>query len=231
MPRSPIPAKPAHSAPTRSGTRWWRSAFPQLADRLNEEAHWNRMLSLGEQQRLGLARALLHAPDYLFLDEATASLDEPSEAALYRLLLEKLPATTIVSIGHRSTLEAFHDRKLDAGARRRPLRAERSRRKRKAGLTTARALQPALRPDLAADPAMPDQAKRGQQQCAGQHRREQERPGQVVGNHQQRIDPGRRMKGAGQIHRQHREADAGRRRQAPGRSACSTASPTRVETR
>jgi putative ATP-binding cassette transporter len=86
--------------------------LPQLAERLNEEAHWNRMLSLGEQQRLGLARALLHAPKYLFLDEATASLDEPSEAALYRLLLHKLPATTIVSIGHRSTLEAFHDRKL-----------------------------------------------------------------------------------------------------------------------
>jgi putative ATP-binding cassette transporter len=86
--------------------------LPQLADRLDEEAHWNRMLSLGEQQRLGLARALLHAPEYLFLDEATASLDEPSEAALYRLLLQKLPATTIVSIGHRSTLEAFHDRKL-----------------------------------------------------------------------------------------------------------------------
>jgi putative ATP-binding cassette transporter len=84
----------------------------QLASRLEEEAHWNRMLSLGEQQRLGLARALLHAPQYLFLDEATASLDEPSEAALYQLIEEKLPVTTIVSIGHRSTLEAFHQRNV-----------------------------------------------------------------------------------------------------------------------
>jgi vitamin B12/bleomycin/antimicrobial peptide transport system ATP-binding/permease protein len=86
--------------------------LPQLASRLHEEAHWNRMLSLGEQQRLGVARALLQAPTFLFLDEATASLDEPSEAALYRLLTEKLPGTTLVSIGHRSTLEAFHQRKL-----------------------------------------------------------------------------------------------------------------------
>jgi putative ATP-binding cassette transporter len=86
--------------------------LPALAERLDEEGHWNRMLSLGEQQRLGLSRALLHAPDYLFLDEATASLDEPSEARLYRLLEEKLPSTTLVSIGHRSTLEAFHDRSV-----------------------------------------------------------------------------------------------------------------------
>jgi putative ATP-binding cassette transporter len=86
--------------------------LPQLASRLEEDAHWNRILSLGEQQRLGLARALLHAPQYLFLDEATASLDEASEAALYRLLEEKLPATTIVSIGHRSTLKAFHQRNV-----------------------------------------------------------------------------------------------------------------------
>ena len=70
------------------------------------------MLSLGEQQRLGIARALLHAPDYLFLDEATASLDEAAEAALYRLLQERLPGTTIVSIGHRSTLGAFHGRRV-----------------------------------------------------------------------------------------------------------------------
>jgi putative ATP-binding cassette transporter len=86
--------------------------LPQLASLLEEEAHWSRMLSLGEQQRLGLARALLHEPQYLFLDEATASLDEAAEAALYRLLEEKMPATTIVSIGHRSTLEAFHQRNV-----------------------------------------------------------------------------------------------------------------------
>jgi vitamin B12/bleomycin/antimicrobial peptide transport system ATP-binding/permease protein len=86
--------------------------LPNLAARLDEEAHWNRMLSLGEQQRLGLARALLLKPQYLFLDEATASLDEASEAALYRLLEQKLPTTTIVSIGHRSTLDAFHQRNV-----------------------------------------------------------------------------------------------------------------------
>jgi putative ATP-binding cassette transporter len=86
--------------------------LPKLASQLDQEAHCNRRLSLGEQQRLGLARALLLAPQYLFLDEATASLDEASEAALYRLLRQKLPATTIVSIGHRSTLEAFHQRNV-----------------------------------------------------------------------------------------------------------------------
>ena len=86
--------------------------LPELVERLGEEAHWNRMLSLGEQQRLGIARALLQTPDYLFLDEATASLDEAAEAALYRLLQERLKHTTIISIGHRSTLNAFHGRRV-----------------------------------------------------------------------------------------------------------------------
>jgi vitamin B12/bleomycin/antimicrobial peptide transport system ATP-binding/permease protein len=87
--------------------------LPQLVSRLNEEAHWNRMLSLGEQQRLAAARALLHAPDYLLLDEATASLDEAAEAQLYRVLQDRLKGTAIVSIGHRSTLAAFHRRRVD----------------------------------------------------------------------------------------------------------------------
>ncbi len=86
--------------------------LPALVSRIEDEAHWNRMLSLGEQQRLGVARALLLAPDYLFLDEATASLDEPAEAVLYQLLGERLPDTAIISIGHRATLAAFHRRKL-----------------------------------------------------------------------------------------------------------------------
>jgi putative ATP-binding cassette transporter len=85
----------------------------EWADRLEEEAHWNRMLSLGEQQRLAVARALLQKPDFLFLDEATASLEDPAEASLYRVLQERLRGTTIISIGHRSTLGAFHRRRFE----------------------------------------------------------------------------------------------------------------------
>jgi putative ATP-binding cassette transporter len=86
--------------------------LPALAGRLDEDAHWARMLSVGEQQRIAIARAILQAPDYLLLDEASAALDEASEAAVYTLLHERLPNATIVSIGHRSTLAAFHKRRL-----------------------------------------------------------------------------------------------------------------------
>jgi putative ATP-binding cassette transporter len=104
------PASADAFAPAQIADALTAVGLPQLIARLDENSHWNRMLSLGEQQRLGIARSLLHAPQYLFLDEATASLDEPSEARLYHLLQERLPKTTIVSIGHRSTLRDFHQR-------------------------------------------------------------------------------------------------------------------------
>ncbi len=87
--------------------------LPHLAGLLHEVDNWTQRLSGGEQQRLAVARALLARPDWLLLDEATAALDEPTEEAIYRMLQERLPEATLVSIGHRSTLRAFHDRHVD----------------------------------------------------------------------------------------------------------------------
>ncbi len=84
-----------------------------FAERLDERENWAMRLSGGEQQRLAIARALLHAPDWLFLDEATAALDEPAERRLYELMLARLPRTAIVSIAHRPSVAAYHARRLD----------------------------------------------------------------------------------------------------------------------
>jgi len=88
------------------------TGLSHLREALDETAYWADRLSMGEQQRLSIARALLQKPDWLFLDEATAAIDEPAEGMLYRLMLERLPDAAIVSIGHRSSLVVFHERFL-----------------------------------------------------------------------------------------------------------------------
>ena len=89
-----------------------------LVDRLDEDAPWDQTLSGGEKQRLAFARILLHRPDIIVLDEATSALDPDSQDKLMELLTKELDATTIVSVGHRPELEAFHNRKITLERRR-----------------------------------------------------------------------------------------------------------------
>ncbi|MBM3597668.1 MAG: ABC transporter ATP-binding protein/permease [Alphaproteobacteria bacterium] len=83
-----------------------------LVDQIDEVHYWAQTLSLGEQQRVAFARVLLHRPAWLFLDEATSALDEETEAAMYKLVRERLPEAAIVSIGHRSSLFELHARTI-----------------------------------------------------------------------------------------------------------------------
>ncbi|MFN0315567.1 MAG: ABC transporter ATP-binding protein/permease [Burkholderiales bacterium] len=87
--------------------------LPHLAQRLDEERSWGMQLSGGEQQRIAIARAILQKPRWLFLDEATASLDDASQDSMYQILTERLSNTTIVSIGHRANLARFHSRVVE----------------------------------------------------------------------------------------------------------------------
>lgn len=87
-------------------------ALPHLADRLDEEQDWAKVLSPGEQQRVAFARILLTKPDAVFLDESTSALDEGLELMLYRLIRSELPDTIVVSVSHRSTVAQHHTREL-----------------------------------------------------------------------------------------------------------------------
>jgi putative ATP-binding cassette transporter len=88
------------------------AGLPQLISRLENDDNWPQRLSGGEQQRVALARALLAKPDWIFLDEATASLDPGAEEELYHILKQRLPDATLVSIAHRPSVAAFHEKKL-----------------------------------------------------------------------------------------------------------------------
>jgi putative ATP-binding cassette transporter len=105
-----FPAPPALDREAEARAALAAVGLSALCPRLDEDAHWAQALSLGEQQRLAIARALLIKPDWLFLDEATSATDEEEEATLYRMVVKALPATTVISIGHRDSLEAYHRR-------------------------------------------------------------------------------------------------------------------------
>lgn len=87
-----------------------RAGLGRYADRLDLRSQWGSVLSPGEQQRLHFARVLLHRPDWLFLDESSSALDEAAERDLYRAVAAHCPSTTVVSVGHRTSLRSFHDR-------------------------------------------------------------------------------------------------------------------------
>jgi putative ATP-binding cassette transporter len=105
------PAEHADDALVQTALR--KVHLGHLLARLDEEADWSRILSLGEQQRLAFARVLINQPHIAFLDEATSATDEGLEHALYELLRHELPQCTFISVGHRSTLNGFHQRKLE----------------------------------------------------------------------------------------------------------------------
>jgi putative ATP-binding cassette transporter len=110
----PAPAGTFDDETVRTALR--DTGLDTLAEHLDDVQNWSNRLSGGEQQRLAIARALLHQPDWLFLDEATAALDETAERHLYELLTDRLPNTAIISIAHRPGVSTFHDTHLTLSA-------------------------------------------------------------------------------------------------------------------
>jgi putative ATP-binding cassette transporter len=81
-----------------------------LAQKLEEQQNWTLALSMGEQQRVGFARAILLQPSWIFLDESTSALDTDTEANMYGLMGKRLPVATVFSVSHRAGLAAYHNR-------------------------------------------------------------------------------------------------------------------------
>jgi putative ATP-binding cassette transporter len=106
------PAAPRKFSDAAIGAALEKAGLEHLQARLEEEERWDRILSLGEQQRLAFARLLLHRPRWVFMDEATAALDESNQDRLMSLFREELADSSLISIGHRPGLDAYHDRTL-----------------------------------------------------------------------------------------------------------------------
>ena len=129
-----------------------RCGLKRLAQRLDETDRWDKLLSGGEQQRIAFARLLVHRPDIVIMDEATAALDVPSQDSMMELFRDELAAATVISVGHRPELEEYHNRKLSLRrfASAGPSDTDRDRQRRLAGL-----LRRTLRPRPSPDPSHP----------------------------------------------------------------------------
>ncbi|MDQ5921241.1 MAG: vitamin B12/bleomycin/antimicrobial peptide transport system ATP-binding/permease protein [Pseudomonadota bacterium] len=88
----------------------------ELSKQLHTNIDWGSKLSLGEQQRIAFCRILVNQPDIIYLDEATSALDEEYEGLMYNMLIEALPNSVVISIGHRSTIARWHNQQLDFNA-------------------------------------------------------------------------------------------------------------------
>ncbi|MBB4198931.1 putative ATP-binding cassette transporter [Rhodoblastus sphagnicola] len=84
----------------------------QFVERLDEEDRWDRILSGGERQRIAFARVLLSKPDLVVMDEATSALDEESQSRVMITFMEALPRASAISVAHRPSLAAFHNRTM-----------------------------------------------------------------------------------------------------------------------
>jgi vitamin B12/bleomycin/antimicrobial peptide transport system ATP-binding/permease protein len=118
------PEAPDRHSDAECGEALGACGLSYLAPRLGEAANWSLILSGGEKQRLAFARAILFRPNWLFLDEATAALDEAAERRMYELLRQRLPKATVISIAHRPAVLAFHERQLVVDPARRRVASE-----------------------------------------------------------------------------------------------------------
>jgi putative ATP-binding cassette transporter len=118
LPLGTLRAALAYPAPQKKFTKaamkaaLERCGLEKFVDRLDETERWDRVLSVGEQQRVAFARLLLHKPAWVFMDEATSALDENIQTSMMSLFRDELAGSTLISIAHRPGLEVFHDRTL-----------------------------------------------------------------------------------------------------------------------
>jgi putative ATP-binding cassette transporter len=84
-----------------------------LISELDVIADWGNKLSLGEQQKIAFCRILINKPDIIYLDEATSAVDEEAEGLLYKTIIDKLPSSALISVGHRSTIKKWHNKQLN----------------------------------------------------------------------------------------------------------------------